>query len=168
MKGFLWCVVNCWYCWWKILRFVNGVIFFFLPPFTCLLFAYRSRKKIKEGRKKDNKDPFKRIFLFCFEVNGYSVVKIFSWTSRNSWLLQTRFLKSKILQIISWGSVMFSGYVRQRSLLVRETRHTAKFGIQQARVLSKTSREKRSVRSSGLRITELVSFSLAPRTPPLF
>ena len=108
MKVFSVLVVNCWYCW-EILRIVNWLLFFFLSRSRVYFFVNRSCKGIKDGRKKVRL-PLDTNFILG--VYHYTLMKMFSWTSRNSRTTPNQnvwsILWNHLWQLQVWGSIVCS------------------------------------------------------------
>ena len=72
----LWYVVNCWFCW-MILSLISDSFFSHSLVFFCV-----SKLLENEGRKSKDKDIFRLNIIWG--ITNYSLVGMFSWTSRNS------------------------------------------------------------------------------------
>ena len=105
-KGSLIVSGYCWFCW-EILRFTPDSFFLFLPHSLVFFLSVEAVRELK--KKERDKDTF-RLKLY-FRIYDYSEVGIFSWTSRNSHISQTRYwsiLLNPFQQLQDWGSVMCS------------------------------------------------------------
>ena len=139
--------------------------FLLLTTFTFIIFICRRWKGIKDGRKK-KKIPLDSNFNFKLTTILWWC-RMFCWINRNSRLLETRRLKNikelsfanynlRVRHVCPCSVDMFDwGYcLLERHNALLSSRLCKHVRSQQA------ANRKRSLRSSGLGVTELESFSL--------